>query len=138
MIPFFSQINPSDFGSQSLKYKLLLWDLFSFGVEPQVKISVKLSQVETLRQQETGGGGGVNMYPLYETVFLRLNRNEFQSSPFAFSLAWAAINFFLFFFVCFVLIFLRGGGVAVLPTLLWEGRGSPSLLPRISGSQFRS
>lgn len=58
MIPFFSQINPSDFGSQSLKYKLLFWDLFSFGVEPQVKISVKLSQVETLRQQETGGGGG--------------------------------------------------------------------------------
>ena len=106
MIPFFSQINPSDFGSQSLKYKLLFWDLFSFGVEPQVKISVKLSQVETLRQQETGGGGGgVNMYPLY---------------------------------VCFVLIFLRGGGVAVLPTLLWEGRGSASLLPRISGSQFRS
>ena len=59
MIPFFSQINPSDFGSQSLKYKLLFWDLFSFGVEPQVKISVKLSQVETLRQQETGGGGGL-------------------------------------------------------------------------------
>lgn len=58
MIPFFSQINPSDFGFQSLKYKLLFWDLFSFGVEPQVKISVELSQVETLRQQETGGGGG--------------------------------------------------------------------------------
>lgn len=63
MIPFFSQINPSDFGSQSLKYKLLFWDLFSFGVEPQVKISVKLSQVETLRQQETGGGGGIKNVP---------------------------------------------------------------------------
>lgn len=105
MIPFFSQINPSDFGSQSLKYKLLFCDLFSFGVEPQVKISVKLSQVETLRQQETGGGGGVNMYPLYETVFLRLNRNEFQSSPFAFSLACAAINFFFSFLFVLSLFF---------------------------------